>query len=356
MITQKTLSQYIHESLDNIMINEGLFSLIGYFFKWLFDIDDSPKINRGRYPWDYDDDDWITPKKKKPKSEQKPKTNQSVNKKKINITEITNTIKDKNKLKKKVDELKNDNEQPKANDVTPPPIPNVEDKPKQVVTPPENNDKPEIVTPEPENTDNENNKEDKPKKLIGVSCDDVTTINTSEVSVTDVCGNCDDPMRVVYQVIVQSNTDEKKHTGLWRAKTLIESPPSVSQNKDKLPGARINQSPWFIQYATINYVDKCVIGLVTYSKNPGQYLSVVNDDIRHDSYMHVFAIELIDKFKKQDSILKPVIEHLIDDAKKSKVRGITIEYVNDDEKRTYEKFGFETYNEKKKLMQLKFES
>lgn len=369
----KGLKKYIREDINNynidMQINEGLFSLIRMFFNWLFEVDDSDKPNKGKYPWLYDDDDWDTPKKLKAKKEQEPqKPKQQQTHQQKNLTATIHDAGSLKELKKQINDLSAkqtkhqqalDNiskEQTRQREI----LNNITRKQMSKQTQQQNavkqNDVEEIVDETPrEQTTQPIPKKSKAKQskktIIGVTppTKPIPTIQNHELSITNIEKTLDDPLAIMFGIFEQTKTDDKKLTGLWRAAQLLDS---------KTSATRINSRPWYIQYATINYVDKCVIGMVVYSLKPEDYQFQFKDE-DHKKYMHIHSIQMIDDYAKTDVIDKFVIDEMIKIAKNNKTMGVVAEFISDDERKLYEKHNFSTCENNEKytydLVQLNFE-
>lgn len=352
----KSLSTYMTEDLrlqqNEQMLNEGLFGLIAKFFKWLFSDDDEPKKNKGKFPWDYDDDDWETPTKPKKsaltvkmttktttKTEPQKPTEQTPTqptlgqtdvgptkpKKKKTLTQTVSEITTDKDAKKKARELEKTNDV-KTNDV----------KPNDV-------SQEQTVDDTPDDTSSEDTV-NKKRTTIGVTPPEQPSpkIPVKDLSLTRIDGNVEDPLAVMMAIFEQTGTNIRKKRGLWRAASLIDKKPSATH---------IDKRPWYIHYSTINYVDKCVIGLLAYSNDPYEYQRLLKDE-DHGDYMHVFSFQMIDEYAETDVIDDFVIDELIKIAKENKNVGITIEHC--DCEQLLEKHGFETYDDEHQLMILKF--
>lgn len=338
----KSLSTYINEDVqlqqNETVLNEGLFGLISKFFKWLFS-DDEPKKNKGKFPWDYDDNDWDTPKRRKPKKKN-PKTTTITVKTTTTTTTEPSTTQTKNKQKTKqkgkktltqtVNDLTSDKDMGKKTK-------EIEQQMMQT-----DDDNQNVVQNTDTNVDNEPDVEKQTTVGVTPPSDPSPKIPLSELSMTRIDGNVEDPLAIMMAIFEQTNTNIRKNRGLWRAASLIDKKPSATH---------IDKRPWYIHYSTINYVDKCIIGLVAYSNDPYEYQRLLKDE-EHGEYMHVFSFQMIDEYAKTTVIDDFVIDELIKIAKDSKNKGITIEHC--DSKDLLKKHGFEEYDEEHQLMILNF--
>ena len=359
----RTLEHYIQDNCHNFQpINESLFLLLAGFFKWLFSSSDTDffaqkgyRKNSGRYPWDYDDDVWETPSKRKPKQ----KTNTSQNKttqtsaqtgtenQTKNVTDIVKKSKTKGELKRELDKIKK--QKPKNTESEPTQVDNdTQTKPEnEPVKKPDPTTEPNNPIEEPIENPVQANEPEQTPIYVGVRPEEnpPTRFTNNQITLTEINNEtCEDPITVVMGILAQNETDVKKQKGLWEIQKLME----------KQSIKKVGKKPWYHNFMTINYLDKCVVGMLAYTLEPEDYLFQLADQ-KHKNYLHIMVAQTIEGYEKTNIIEDFVVSEMKLLAEENNKDGLSVQCFTKDEEQLYAKLGFKKYGKGKGvLMHLNF--